>query len=46
MTNLMDYRKLDPGLVNALNKMSASSTQPIEVFVRTTEAPNQTEASL
>jgi len=45
MKNLIDYRKLDPGLVNALNKKQASHKQAMEVFVRTTEVPNQTEAS-
>ncbi len=45
MENLTDYRKLDPGLVNALNKKQASQKQPMEVFVRTTEVPNQIEAN-
>ncbi|GGA10032.1 hypothetical protein [Okeania sp. KiyG1] len=45
MENIMEYRKLDPGLVNVLNKMPTSHKQPVEVFVRTTEVPNQKEAS-
>jgi len=45
MENLKDYRKLDPGLVNALNQNQTSQKPQIEVFVRTTEVPKQKEAS-
>ncbi|MDJ0557464.1 MAG: hypothetical protein QNJ68_24050 [Microcoleaceae cyanobacterium MO_207.B10] len=41
----MDYRKLDPALMNALSKVKESQKQALEVFVRTMEIPSEIEAS-